>query len=352
MASRKDPRPTDTPLTPKSNDRYQMADLARLAGVSTSTVSRALADNPLIKDATRRKIQSLAQTLNYQINKSAASLRKRDIPTMGLVIMGESKQSISDPFILSLIGHIADALDELDMNMLLTRVTPDRAKNFAALYETGQVAGLLVIGQLTNHSQLNDLYHRGIPMVVWGARMPDSHYPVVGGDNFQGGLSAGQHLVQAGCKHIAFLGDIKHPEVQMRHAGFVKALTDVGQSFDPRLHMPLLFGDTALRSAIGQWIDQKIEFDGVFATSDVAALTIIAELQERGLKVPRDVKVVGYDDIPLSTHIHPTLTSIRQPTELAGRAMVALMRQRLQNADVDSVTLPTTLVARESTGLT
>ena len=238
------------------------------------------------------------------------------------------------------------------MNMLLTRVTPDRAKNFAALYETGQVAGLLVIGQLTNHSQLNDLYHRGIPMVVWGARMPDSHYPVVGGDNFQGGLSAGQHLVQAGCKHIAFLGDIKHPEVQMRHAGFVKALTDVGQSFDPRLHMPLLFGDTALRSAIGQWIDQKIEFDGVFATSDVAALTIIAELQERGLKVPRNVKVVGYDDIPLSTHIHPTLTSIRQPTELAGRAMVALMRQRLQNADVDSVTLPTTLVARESTGLT
>ena len=101
MASRKDPRPTDTPLTPKSNDRYQMADLARLAGVSTSTVSRALADNPLIKDATRRKIQSLAQTLNYQINKSAASLRKRDIPTMGLVIMGESKQSISDPCILS-----------------------------------------------------------------------------------------------------------------------------------------------------------------------------------------------------------------------------------------------------------
>ncbi len=200
--------------------------------------------------------------------------------------MGESKQFISDPFILSLIGHIADALDELDMNMLLTRVTPDRAKNFAALYETGQVAGLLVIGQLTNHSQLNDLYDRGTPMVVWGARMPDSHYPVVGGDNFQGGFLAGQHLVQAGCKRIAFLGDIKHPEVQMRHAAFVKALTDVGQSFDPSLYMPLLFGDTALRAAIGQWIDQKIEFDGVFATSDVAALTIIAALQERGLKSP------------------------------------------------------------------
>ena len=123
-----------------------MTDIARLAGVSTSTVSRALSGNTLIKAETRERIAELARSMNYQINIGAANLRKRDVQTVGVVVLGASLQLISGPFILSLVGYLADALDQRGMSLLLSRGTVERQSTLATMVECGQVAVLLLIG--------------------------------------------------------------------------------------------------------------------------------------------------------------------------------------------------------------
>lgn len=325
-----------------------MADIARLAGVSTSTVSRALSGNPLIKADTRERIAELARSMNYQINIGAANLRKRDVQTVAVAVMGDSLQMISDPFILSLVGHIADELDQRGMSLLLSRVTVERQHMLATLVESGQVAGLLVVGQMTCHDYLNELASRGIPMVVWGAGLPDTRYAIVGGDNEHGGYLATHHLLAQGCREIAFLGDVTHPEVMLRHNGYARALAEQGMRPDPLLYKPILFQDGALRQAIGDWVAQGIRFDGVFATSDVAAMSVIAAVSERGMQVPRDVKVVGYDDVAMSAHLHPSITSVRQPTDLAASTMVHMLFERQANAPPGAVVLPAELIQRDS----
>ena len=326
----------------------QMADIARLAGVSPSTVSRALSGSPLIPEATRNRITELARSLNYRVNVGAANLRKRGVQTIGVVILGDSMQMISDPFLLSILGTVADALDERGMSLLLTRLKDDRMHVLSNLVESGQVSGLIVIGQLTLHDYLNQLTRNGFPMVVWGANLPDALYPVVGGDNAMGGYLATQHLIEHGCRRIAFFGDITHPEAGLRYQGYARALKEAGIEQDPRLLQSFLFGDSRIREVIDSWLDQHLAFDAIFASSDVTAISLMGSLTERGIAVPSQVRLVGYDDIALAKHVHPTLTTIRQPTGEAGRELVNLLFEALAGEPRRAIVLPAELIRRES----
>ncbi len=326
----------------------QMADIARLAGVSASTVSRALSGSPLIPETTRNRITELASSLNYRVNVGAANLRKRDVQTVGVVFLGDSMQTVSDPFILSILGTVADALDERGMSLLLTRMHEDRRHLMSAMVESGQVAGLIVIGQLTWHQHLNQLVRDGVPIAVWGACLDDALYPVVGGDNEQGGYLATRHLLRQGRRRIAFFGDTSHPEAGLRHAGYLRALREAGIEPDPALLQSFLFGDRRIREVIDGWLDQKQQFDAIFASSDVTAISLMGALSERGLSVPEQVGLVGYDDIALAAHVHPSLTTIRQPTGQAGRALVELLFEAIQDKPRRTVMLPAELIERDS----
>lgn len=325
-----------------------MADIARMAGVSTATVSRALSDSPLIPEPTRQRITDLARSLNYRVNVGAANLRKRDVQTVGVVILGDSMQAISDPFLLSILGTVADSLDEQGMSLLLTRLKEGQSHRLSEMVETGQVNGLIVIGQLTWHDHLNKLAVRGIPMAVWGACLPDALYPMVGGDNEQGGYLATRHLIQHGSRRIAYFGDISHPEAGARHQGYLRALHEAGLQEDPRLRQSFLFGDTRIRASIDEWLNRDLSFDAVFAASDVTAISILGALKERGIDVPGQVKVVGYDDIALAEHVHPSLSSVRQPTVEAGQSLVQLLMASIAGQPKRTIVLPAQLVERES----
>lgn len=326
----------------------QMADIARMAGVSTSTVSRALNGSPLIPESTRARITELARSLNYTVNVGAANLRKRDVQTVALVHLGDSMQRMSDPFLLSMVGQVADALEARGMNLLLTRLNDDRIDQIPAMVTGGQVAGLIVIGQLGWHDYLNDLARQGIPLAVWGAVLPDTAYRVVGSDNALGGYLATRHLLDQGCQSIAFVGDIDYPEGGLRHQGYLKAMREAGRPIDPLLFHPFLFGEEGTREAVARWIDSGHRFDGVFAGSDIAAINVIAALASRGLEVPSQVKVVGYDDITLAQFVHPSLSTVRQSTAVAGQALVDLLFEALQDEPRRSVVMDTALVLRES----
>ncbi len=327
-----------------------MEDIARLAGVSTSTVSRALNQSSLVNDETRTRIAELARSLNYSINVDARNLRLQRNRTVAVVVPydARTRQHISDPFFVSILGSLADALTDRGYDMLLSRVDAERLDLAGDLVASGRAIGVILIGQWHHHDQLNLLASRRVPIAVWGAQLPQQTYCTIGGDNIAGGMLATEHLIATGRRRIAFFGDPKLPEVGHRYEGYLRALRQHAIAFDSRLVRRASFAEGSARRAALELIEQKLSFDAIVASSDLLAMRAIRTLREQGLLVPRDVGVVGYDDIELAQYFHPSLTTIRQPITLGGAALVDALLSIVKGNQPDGSILPTELIVRES----
>ena len=346
MASYSD-RPVST-----AQGRVQMADIARLAGVSKATVSRALSGSSLVNEETRNRILALAASLKYTINVGAQNLRLKQNRTVGVVIPfdSETRHHLSDPFFLSMLGALADALTERGFDMLLSRVDAQQIDAAAQPFDTGRVIGIILIGQWRQHEQLNALAARQVPIVVWGAQLPQQLYVSVGGDNVSGGMLATEHLIQSGRKRIAFFGDINVPEVAQRYRGYCNALARHALAVDPQLRVSVPFLPEAGTQAVVELQRRSVAFDAIFACSDLLAMTAINTLRDMDKQVPQDIAVVGYDDIELSRYFHPALSTIRQPMRAAGEALVASLLALVDGEAPPSRQLPTELIVRATGG--
>lgn len=327
-----------------------MVDIARLAGVSVSTVSRALNDSGLINPETAKRVQELARSLNYSINVGAKNLRRGDNRTVAIVIPFDrvTRQTISDPFFLGMLGSLADALTEQGYDMLLCRVDADHLDKLAEVYDTGRARGIIVIGQWGHHDQLNALASRKVPLVVWGARLPRQLYCSVGSDNVSGGREATLHLLSQGLRRIAFLGNTELPEVAQRYRGYVLAHEAMHLAPDPHLQVNVSFSAQQAREGVERLLQSNLRFDAIFASSDLIAMTAISVLQGRSLGVPYDVAVVGYDDIDAAGHFHPPLTTVRQSIEAAGSLLVQALEKVIAGEVVLPMLMPTHLMVRAS----
>jgi DNA-binding LacI/PurR family transcriptional regulator len=332
--------------------RLQMADIARLAGVSTSTVSRALNGSNLVNEETRIRVTELARSLKYQINIGAKNLRLGQNKTVAVVVpyATANRQNISDPFFIGMLGSLADALTDLGYDMLLSRVNADHLDAASALYSSGRAIGVILIGQWQHHDQLNELAMQRAPVVVWGARLPTQLYCTVGSDNVEGGGLATSHLIERGRKQIAFFGDQNLPEVAHRFSGYKAALDKAGIALRDDLCVSAPFTPDGGRIAVEHLLAQDIKFDAIFACSDLLAMTATNTLRAAGIHVPHDVAVVGYDDIELAAHFHPPLTTVRQQIDMAGRALVDSLMRLVEGEAVEPTLLPTRLVIRETSG--
>jgi DNA-binding LacI/PurR family transcriptional regulator len=327
-----------------------MADIARLAGVSVSAVSRALRGNPQIGEETRKRIVELAASLNYTINSDAANLRRKQNRTVAIVMpyMGNLRQQLREPFFISLIASIADALTNRGFEILLSRVDAPYT-NFAEPYLTGRAVGLIFTGQWIDHEELNKLSLSGVPFAVWGEQRERQMYCTVGTDNREGGRIATEHLIMQGARRVLIIGDFGSYELRNRHEGYLLAHAQAGIDVSPELYVNSRFDSAALERAMETVIARDLKFDAVFACSDLAAMTVINVLIRHGRNVPQDVLVGGYDDIELASYFRPSLTTVRQPIDTAGVEMVDALAEQFEGAPPNSRRLVTSLVAREST---
>jgi len=329
-----------------------MAELARMAKVDVSTVSRALNDSPLVKADTKAHVLKIAAETGYVVNASARNLRRQSSEAIGIVIplSPESGQTISDPFFLEMVGAVSHAASKRGYDLIVS--VPQRETIVAErrLLTTGRADGLIVVGQAGRKERLNELNKTQSNIVVWGGMDSGINYTVVGSDNVEGGRLATQHLLGLGRRKILFLGDINLPEVALRYNGYKKAHRKAGIDCDEKLVLQINFGGETTYSAVKDLVSEGREFDAVFAASDVLAMAAIQALQSEGLNVPRDVSVVGFDNVGQAALSTPALTTISQNIAQGGEMMVDLLMRKIAGERVESAFTPTDLVIRQSCG--
>lgn len=326
-----------------------LADLAKIAGVNTATVSRALADSPMVKTDTKARIQALAREHSFRPNQMAKRLRAQRTGVIGIVVpLGhEKRQHLSDPFFMTMLGHLADALTENGYDIMLSRVIPDTDDWLEAVIGSGMLDGVLLIGQSDQYETIERVAASYRPLVVWGSHWLEQRHCSVGTDNFAGGQMAGQCLVAGGARQIAFLGEVRTPEIGQRYAGLCAALEAQGVTaplqFDVHLASDVM--EQEISAHVAQVGDR---IDGIFAASDVIAMTALRVLADRGLVVPDRIRVVGYDDLPLAAQTVPRLTTIRQDIATGAKAMLDALFARIAGEEAASVQMSPVLVRRDS----
>lgn len=340
-------------MTPSKKHKVSsLQDLADIAGVSRATVSRALNDSPLLNDKTKKKLRALAQEYNYKINQQARAFRLRRTNVISVVFMLDikSNQHMSDPFFLDMLGGIADALSENDYDLLLAHGPIMNVLDLKDSRVMRQSDGVLFVGQGEQHEHLNELAATDSRMVVWGYPVPEKNYVVVGGDNVGGGYKATRHLLQLGRRRIAFFGKTNNPENAARHQGYLKALSEYGLHADHQLKVDVPFEMHRAREVITNLLETKVELDSVVCISDVMALATLSTLQELGRRVPKDIAVVGYDDISLASYSSPQLTTVHQNIRDAGRILVESVLGLIKGEEVQDTMLASQLIVRKSSG--
>ncbi|QPQ56155.1 substrate-binding domain-containing protein [Allosphingosinicella flava] len=337
-------------MTARRNTRLE--DIAELAGVSISTASRALNDSPAVNDRTKQLIWKLAREHDYPFRRHMPAGPIGATGTIALVVPRPQAREVQldDPFTLELFAGAADAARERGCDLVVSHFAPTSYDDLLAAMTTSRADGVIFLGQSGLHPAFNRLSETEGRFAVWGAQLPDQTYCSIGSDNLLGGRRATLHLARLGRKRIVYLGDTEAPEVKQRLRGYFEALEQSGLDPDPNLLVSAHFTVESGEAAMDAIIARGVDVDGVVAASDLIALGAIRSLLHHGLRVPEDVSVVGYDDVPFARYSRPALTTIMQDTARAGRLLVSKLLDTGGSGDMRSERMPTDLIVRESCG--
>lgn len=337
-------------------DKATSFDIAHQAGVSQSTVSRALRNSPLVNQVTRDKIQAIAQELNYKVDKNASNLRRQHSLTLALLLFEDptSDDSLINPFFLSMLGSITKASTKAGYDLLVS--FQNLNDDWHAEYEDSNKAdGLILLGygDYTDYSdKLTKLEEQETHFVRWGAHDVDHPGVSIGCDNMQGGFDITQHLIHLGRCSFAFIGDSgsQAPEFRERYLGHCKALKQANLVVDSKMQFDAISTEEAGYLAAQALIATGQHFDALVCASDLIALGVLRSLRENAIKIPEQVAIVGYDNIPIASFATPALTTVRQNTKLAGELLVDSLLKLIQGEDVSHHLMPVDLVIRQSCG--
>lgn len=330
--------PVARDVTSRAPERVPtIRDVASRAGVSIATVSRVLngANHP-VSEGTKRKVLEAAQALGFTPNAAARELLTRTTSTLGVLV-----PDVSNPYYATILQGAQEVADAAGYYLLLgnTNRDPKRQAEHLAVFAAKRVDGVFVLGGSLGKADANIVQSLGIPVAAIG-RHPAA-VPSVRVDNVEIGRLATRHLMERGCRAIAFIaGPANSVTMRERVQGYRSAIGGRGQ---------VLWGD--LTPDWGAAAAGQLDADGLVCGNDLVALGALHGLAARGLRVPGDVMVVGCDDIGIATHTLPSLTSVAVPSLDLGRRGVALLLDLIQRrpAPKRGVVLPVDLRVRGST---
>ncbi|MGA9333926.1 MAG: LacI family DNA-binding transcriptional regulator [Rudaea sp.] len=330
--------------------------IAHLAGVSQPTVSRALRGSPMVNEGTRSRIVKIARELNYKVDKNASNLRCRHSGTLALLFFEDPApdDSLINPFFVSMLASITRACAQRGYDLLISFQQPTNDDWQASFEDSNKADGIILLGYgdyQEYRSRLKFLLDRRIHFVRWCAMVPEQTEITVGCDNFGGGYAIASHLIERGARRIAFLGDASNhsPEFLERYRGYAAAIEAGGLIVDPALQVNAISSEQSGGEATAALLERRLPFDAVCAASDLIAIGAMKVLQASGVRVPEDVLVSGFDDIPLAGFVNPSLTTVQQDTKVAGAILVDTLLDLINNVPAESQVIPVSLIVRQST---
>jgi len=334
-------------------------DIAKIAGVSYSTVSRSLNDSPRVAESTRNHVKKIAEDLGFEFNANARSLTTRKTGTIGIIYPENFDEFGIHLYYSSLHHQLRKSLEKEDLDLIVAfpKNRSTKQNNIKKLITRQKVDGLIIAQSNLDQDTIRFIENAKIPFVFF-------HHPVdprlenvdaIYTDHFQGGYLATQHLIRNGRKKIMCISVEDDREFKLRTKGYEAALADNGISFNRDWFSQGKSDFQAARQLVIENMHIIKSIDAIFAQTDLMAWGVIEALKEVNICVPHDIAVVGYDDIELSTYITPKLTTIRQPREeialLTCERLCELLNSKSSNRKrKKKIELKPTLIIRDSCG--
>ena len=328
-----------------------LRDVAKRAGVSTATVSKVLSNTPYFTEATRQKVEQAIRELGYSPNLPARALASGKTEIIAVVFPFVNDPLFTDPFVLHMLQGIEAACHERGYNLLLStpRLSADGPDDqYFRLLQSRYLDGVIALDNVPLVSVLDPARAQGIPCVAIGYH-PAGHY--VRTDDYGGGLQGMQHLIQLGHRHIGIISVAQtlNFAVNYRLDGMRAASETHGLDYDA---LPVAEGDFSVSGGAAQaarLLEHHPHLTALICLNDRMAMGAVQYLHALGKRVPEDVSVIGYDDIPAAAISTPPLTTIDNQAPILGQSAARLLFDLLDGQQVQSMVLPTQLVARAST---
>ncbi len=327
--------------------RVSIKDIAKAAGVSHSTVSRALRNSPLVNEKTAAYIRKLAEEMGYTPNIVAQSLVTQRTYTIGLVVT-----SISDPFIDRIVEGIEDLALSEGYSVFLSASHADPGREIAVVetFHRRRVDGLIVLASRVGSLYAERLQDLGVPIVLINNQADGEYIYSVSADDPQGAMLAVQHLVDLGHERIGYVGcHFRAHSNRRRLEGYRRALSRAGIPYRSNLVIhPRTFSDVENgRAALQPLLESGAT--AVFCYNDRTAIGLMVEARKQGLRLPEDLSIVGFDNIEASWYVSPPLTTVDQPRFRMGQEAMRMLLTLLAGGEVSDRSFPCDLIVREST---
>ena len=327
-----------------------LEEVARAAGVSRSTVSRVINDLPGVSKRAREAVAVAISSLRYVPNQAARNLVTRRTDSIAVVVSEKGDQVFGDPFFAGVLRGVSAGLgtSAKQLVLLMSQGESDRdtLENYLC---SGHVDGAIVVSLHGNDLLPRRLVDAGLPVVLVGRPLAGGSVPYVDSDNLTGGLIAARHLLSLGRSRIATIAGPDDMAVGIdRLIGWRRALGDAKRPTNAVVHSH--FSIDAGARAMADLLTHHPETDAVFAAADIIAVGAMRYLRSRGIRVPEDIAIVGFDDSVLATMATPPLTTVRQPVEELGRTTTWRLLAQLAGERhlPPSILLPTELILRSS----
>jgi len=317
-------------------------DVAKKANVSVATVSRVLNGTANVNNNKKRKVEIAIEELGYRPNSIARSLSKKQTNTIGLIL-----PSIVNPFFNEIAEAVENRAHFRGYKVILCNSNNDyeKEKNYIRSLIQNQVDGFVIISDNKAESNLK------VPVVYldrYGMDMDQKH-PIIRSNHYQGGYQAAKHLIDKGCRKIAYIGKKKlHDDKNERIDGFIDAAEDYAIDWES-IHCEYDYDSGS--KGVSELFKRRQDIEGIFAGNDLIAYAVIREAFDRNIKIPEELQLVGYDDILFSKLLTPALTTIAQSVKTLGKLAVDVIVEILDDKNYfsDDIVLPVNLVKRSTT---